>query len=243
MLSAENPLPIGRVSEGDYTRHLLRESLSKRAGAPGKLPTLPGVDSISIATRYLTGGREQFIEMMQMAMLNNDPLACKWWAVYADLAPYPRSIVSFDDVTAAAGVEPAALCGVIVSTAMRFGRDVANMVAALTHPRVLAAQVKSAEDIDGKSPEISFKDRAAFLQAMGSNVVPKGAVIVNVTANANAAAAAGAQASASQPTIPSFADDLDLFNGKRPALPAADPALDVIEATTIPEGVTVSAGD
>jgi len=233
----ENPLPIGRLTEGDYTRQLLRESLTKKPGAPAKLPTLPGVDSISLATRYMVGGRDQFVELMQHAMLNNDPLAVKWWAVYADLAPYPRSIVSFDDVTAAAGVEPAALCGMLVSTAMRLGRDVANMVAALSHPKVLQAQIESATNPDPKHPEIAFKDRIAMLQAAGLNVVPKGAVIVNVNATANATAAAGAQASAGQPTVPSFAEDLNLFSGARPALPTADPQLEPIDAVIVPAGV------
>ena len=229
----ENPLPVAghgaghtsHLSEQDYARMALRES-RMRAGAPTALPTLSGVDSISIATRYLTGGREQFIEIAQLAMLNNEPLACKWWAVYADLAPYPRSLVSFDDVCAAAGVEPAALCGLLVSTAMRMGRDVANMVAALTHPKVVAAQVRSAERIDGPDAEIAYKDRVAFLQGMGFLPVPKSAqIIISAHASSNAQAAA---AVSTEPTVPSFTQDMVLAGAGTTGTPGTPGTPDVV---------------
>lgn len=195
------------------------------------ISTLPGYDSISLATRYMEGGRDQFVLLVQRAMLNNEPLACKWWTGYADLPPYTRQHVSFDDICAATGVEPSALCAVIVSTAMRFGRDVANMVAALTHPKVVAAQATSAERINGDYAEISYRDRLSFLQAMGFAPIPKGGAVINVHASANAQAAAAAS---SEPTVPSFADDLAQLSTPRRALPSPDSALAPIDVTAQP---------
>jgi hypothetical protein len=139
--------------------------------------------------------------------------------------------VSFDDVCCASGVEPAALCGMLVTTAMRFGRTVADMVAAFMHPKVVAAQVASAERIDGDHAEIAYKDRIAFLQGMGSLPIPKGATLnVNLSASAQAAAASSAE-----PTVPSFAADLDTISARVVRqLPEADPALAPIEAVAVP---------
>ncbi len=203
---------------------------------PLTLPTLPGVDSISIATRYLANGRKQFLELMQHAVLNNDPLACKWWFVYMDLTPAARLHVSLDDVTCASGVEAAALCGMLVSTAMRFGRDVAEMVRAMTHPKVVQAQALSAERIDGPFAEVGFKDRIAFLQGMGTLPVPKGATI-NMHMSANAVAAAAAS---NEPTVPSFAQDLGGVPVRRPlALSVADPTLAPLDVSAFADRVLV----
>lgn len=209
-------MPIARLSEADRTRLALRDTqrkLQKGRGAPVALVTLPGVQGLSHATRFLDGGRETFIEFVQLAVLNNDPVACKWWTVYAELPPYPRSIVSFDDVCAASGVKPFDLIPVIVSTAMRLGMDVGNLVAAVMHPKVIAAHVKSASETDGLNPEISFKDRLAFLQARNMAPLPRNTSI-NVHANASANAKAAA-ASASEPSVPSFSNEMNTLTAPR----------------------------
>lgn len=167
--------------------------------------TLSGVQPFSAMTRFVDGGRAKVIETLQTAVLNNDPVACQWWAVYRELPSYPRSIISFDDVCAASGVSPQQLVLVLVSTEMTFGQDVGNYVAAVMHPKVIAKLAESAERIDGDYAEIALKDRHAFLQARGFLAVPKGATI-NVHASASAQAASAA---AQEPSVPSFTDTID----------------------------------
>lgn len=207
--------PIANLSDADRSRLALRETqrkLSKR-DAPLKLTTLPGVQGLSHATRFLDGGRETFIEFVQLAALNNEPIAQKWWAVYAELPPYPRSIVSFDDVCAASGVKPAELVPVIVSTAMRLSMDVGNLVAAVMHPKVVQAHVDSASRIDGEYAEISFKDRLAFLQARSMAPLPRNTTVgIHVNASANAKAAAAATA---EPSVPSFSNEMTSLTAPR----------------------------
>lgn len=212
------PIPIHLLSEGDQARLALREVQRKlqkgiNGGAPIKLATLPGVQGLSHATRFIDGGRDAFIEFVQLAVLNNEPIACRWWAVYAELPPYPRSIVSFDDVCAASGVRPAELVPVIVSTAMTLGMDVGNLVAAVMHPKVVAAHVASAASIDGEHPEISFRDRLAFLQARGQAPLPRNTSI-NIHANASANAKAAA-ASSAEPSVPSFSAEMSSLSAPR----------------------------
>lgn len=163
--------------------------------------------------RFIEGGRERFIEVVQMAMQNGDELATKWFAIYAEMPPYPRSIVSLDDVCAASGVKPYELVPVVVSTAMRLGMDVGNMVAAFMHPQVVAAHVESAARIDGEHADIHYKDRLAFLQARNMAPLPKNTV-VRVNNNVSASAAAAAQASA-DPSVPSFEGEMHTLTGPR----------------------------
>ena len=215
---APPPIPVQLLSEVDRGRLALRDvqrKLSKH-DAPLKLTTLPGVQGLSHATRFIDGGREAFIEFVQLAVLNNEPVACRWWAVYAELPPYPRSIISFDDVCAASGVKPADLVPVVVSTAMTLGMDVGNLVAAVMHPKVMAAHAQSAVDVNGDHPEISWRDRLAFLQARGAAPLPRNTTI-NVHANASANAKAAAAASA-EPTVPSFSAEMSSLAAPRTAV-------------------------
>jgi len=163
--------------------------------------------------------------------------------VYADLTPYQRSIVSFDDVCAASGVKPADLMPVVVSTAMTIGMDVGNLVAAAMHPKVIEAHVKSAARTEGAYADLSQKDRFAFLQARGLAPLPRNTV-VNVHANASASAKAAAAAT-SEPTVPSFTDDMDALRaaraGVQQSLAAGTP--DVIDLFPEPDSTVVVGGE
>lgn len=208
---------------------------------PKDLPTIPGVQSLAIATRYIDGGRQRFIEFLQMGMLNQLPNCVKWWAVYADLLSSERSRVSYDDVCAAAGVRPSELMAEIVSTAMEYGTDVGNLVAAALHPAIVHQAGKSAKRIGGEFAEIAMKDRHALLQARGFLPVPKGASIhVHANASANAQAAAAAQA---DPSVPSFSDSMTALTAPRQAvqrqLVEANQELAPLDAQEIPEGMLV----
>ena len=216
---------------------MLRLKLRERWGhhlGNKTLPTIAGVHALASATRYMEGGRERFIELMQLAVLNHHEDAEKWYAVYADLLLSERVIVSWDDVCAAAGVTAKSIISIIVTTAMEFGQDAGNLVAAVTHPEVVRQAAKSAKRIGGQFAEISYKDRQALFQHHGFIPMPKGTT-VNVHANASASAKAAAVAAA-DPSMPSFAATMASLEEPRKtiqtqlALPAvvADPETDLV---------------
>lgn len=207
------------------------------------LPTLPGFDSISLACRYLPSdgdltGRDRFVIFVQRAALDGEEAAVKWWLVYADLTVSERQRVSFDDVTVAAGVKPSILMATVVRVAMEHGQEVAELVAASTHPEIVAQTIASAKRIDGDYAEIGYKDRLLLLQHARFAAMPKGMSVhvhANASANANAAAA-----SAVNPSVPSFMDDVDALRATRQhllttgsaqrSIAAADTDLDPIDA-------------
>lgn len=195
-----------KTTDAENARLALREVTRKLdRTAPTTLVTLAGVQPISAMSRFIDGGRERFIELVQVAVLNNEPVAVQWWEVYRELPSYPRSIISFDDVCAASGVSPRDLMLIVISTAMDFGQDVGNLVAAVTHPKVVSKMAESAQRIDGDFADIALKDRHAFLQARGFLPTAKGATI-NVHASASAQAASAA---AQEPSVPSFTETID----------------------------------
>ncbi len=208
------------LTDAERARLALRQVQRKlsKSDAPTRLVTLPGVQPFSAMTRMVDGGRNRIVELIQLAVLNNEATACQWWEVYRELPSYPRSIISFDDVCAASGVQPRQLLMAVVSTAMDFGQDIGNLVAAVTHPKVVARLAESATRIDGEYADLALKDRHAFLQAQGFLPTPKGATI-NVHASASAQAASVA---AQEPTVPSFTETIEA-SSTRVIAPDAEP--------------------
>lgn len=212
-------LPHGQtVVQTDKEKVTAKLKETGRRRGSRDLATIPGVQSLSIATRYLDGGREMFLTLVQAAALEGDQDAEKFLLVYQDLSPYEQKIANFDEITAAAGVRPSKLVAAMTTVAMERGRDVGNLVAAVTHPQVVAAGVHAAKQPDG------IEDRKMLFQHHGFIPIPK-ATTINVTANAQAAAASQAGAA----SLPSFADDLaEIREGRQPAaLPAAQPTEDL----------------
>jgi hypothetical protein len=197
-----------------------------------RLPTLPGVSSLSIATRYLPGGRDRFVEYVQFAALNTHDIAKKWLFVYDDLLLSEQRIVSFDDVCAAAGVKPSELMALVVSTAMEYGIDVGNLVAAAGHPEVVAKSVESASRIAGKGAMIGLRDREMLFQHHNFTPTSRGGPIVNVSQHASANAQAAAVAD-SDPSVPSFAATMHRIRGVTPQLGPADESLEPIDMATV----------
>ena len=217
-------VPIPEISNEDKLRVKLelrsrQRGVTKDGTANIVIASLPGTHALSLATRYIDGGREHFIDLVKYAALDNHPDAVAWWVVYADLTESERKIVSFDDVCAAAGVRPSKFVGLIVEVAMEIGRDVGNLVMAMTHPKVVEAAAKSAQRIDGDGADIGFRDRERFMQGQGLYPTPK-AMSINVSANATAAAAAK-----NEPSVPTFSQALTLAESAKAALPAGTTAL------------------
>lgn len=211
-----NPLPF-KLTNADNTRMKLREIHRRLQGVDGggvsanDLPTLPGVQSLSIACRFIEGGRVAFIEFMQMAVLNEIDCAKKWWLVFAELTPAERAVVSLDDVCAASGVRPSELMANIVATAMEYGNDVGNLIHASMHPGIVIQGAKSAKRIGGDHAAIALRDREMMFQHAG--FLPSGKTVapvnVNVnntaTASSNAASMAAARAT---PSLPMFSSTM-----------------------------------
>lgn len=188
----------------------LVKKMEASPNARNKLATLPGIHVLTRTIRYVAGGRKTFLEFVQLAMQEGNAPAQEFWNVFMDLTPNERAKVSLDDVCWASGVQPSDLMGAIVTSAMEFGRDMGNFVAAAMHPQVVRKHIDSAMDIGGMNPEISFKDRQAFLQAQKFLPTPKGSgVVINNATSANSQAAAAASV---DPTVPSFANDMRLVS-------------------------------
>ena len=180
---------------------------------------LPGVHALSMMTRYVIGGRQRILEILSLAVQAADPLAGRWSAVFTDLSPAQQKRISFDDVCAASGVSPADLMGVIVRVGMQAGEDMTSIVESSLRPAVVAQMGKSAMRIEStkrrplsdKELEIAQRDRLKFLENSGFVAIPRNATI-SVHATANAAAASAARA---EPSVPSFARDMQSLEGPK----------------------------
>lgn len=228
-ISTSGHAPFQRDLDTKVRVRLRNKMLAKNGPATLRdLPTLPGVQSLSIATRYLEGGRDRFIEFVQLAHLNAQPAATKWFIVYADLLPSERVRASFDDICAASGVKPSELMAVVTAAAMEMGVDVGNLVAAVTHPQVVAAGARAAIHPAG------IEDRRMMFQHQGFIPIQKGAQI-NIHASANAQAAAAVKSS--NPELPTFESDLTAIQQRsetdqpaRQLAPASPSAADELAA-------------
>lgn len=225
-----------RKRKKDQAAFALREKRDGQAVGLGvSLPSIPGVNSLSIAVRYLPGGKKKFLEFVKIAAQNGDKSALAWWTVYADLTKTQRDRCSYDDVCDAAGVRPGQLLAAMVGHGVEAQRDVGTLVMAAFHPEVVAAAGRSALRIDGEHAQIAADDRRSLLQAQGALPIPKGASIhVHANASANAQAAAAAS---TDPSVPKFADDIAALSRSRATvqkqMESGDPATAVIDAEPV----------
>lgn len=231
------PIPLRKRKKDQAALALRERHDGQHLGERPALAKISGVNALSIAIRYLPGGKARFQEFVKLAAMNGDPIATAWWTVFADLTKTERDRCNYDDVAAAAGVKPSALLAAMVGHGMEASTDVGNLVAAAFHPEVVAASAKSALRINGEHAEIAAEDRRQLLQARGFLPVPKGASInihANASANAQAAAVAG-----SDPSVPKFSNDIAALTAPRAdvqrRLAATDPNEQIIDH--IPESV------
>ncbi len=178
------------------------KELAKQLG----LPTLPGEGSLTLAIRYLEGGRGTFIQYVTLAATDEDIDAKTFLHVYLDLTTYEQKAVSLDDVCAAAGVSPVKLVKAIVGTAFEHGVDLANFIAAVSHPKTVHKTIQFAHQKEG------IRDRELLLQHHGFSPQPKGTTInIGVSSTSTSQATALSQAT----SVPSFAEDMaDLQDSK-----------------------------
>jgi hypothetical protein len=172
--------------------------------------TLPGEGSLALATRYVPGGRDGVLQYVRTASADGDPDATTWLHVWDDLKPWEQNQATFDDICAGAGVSPVKFLKIVVGIAFTLHCDLANMVAAIAHPKIVETAIESAQ----MPGELGFEDRRLLLQHHGFAPVPKAAVI-NITASASAQAAAAA---ATDTSVPSFAADVEEIEAPRAAV-------------------------
>lgn len=166
---------------------------------------------LASSLRGVHEGRDKFLDGVQMAASDCQKPAEVFLALYQGLTEPQQAEVSFDDVCAAGGIVPSDLMARVVKAAMDHSLNVGDMTAAAMHPRIVRQTAKSALRIGGKHAEIAQKDRLVMLQKTRFAPVPRGAsVTVNTQVSANAKAAAAA---ASQPSVPSFFEDVGSLQG------------------------------
>lgn len=188
-------------------RVTLPEKRNREALTNGKTSTLADHQHVMAKTiRFVPGGRKTVIGLIYRAVLNHDPDAKAWWNIYAELLPADQDRVDLDVICEHSGVAPDRLMAVVVSTAMRFGADAADLVAATTQPLLIHQTAKSAMRIGGQYATIAQKDREMLLQH--HKFIPAKGPSIQVTTNAHAQAAATAAAQ-SQPSVPTFSDTIN----------------------------------
>ena len=156
---------------------------------------------MTLATRYVEGGRATVLSYIQLAAMNGNDSALTFWHVYEGLSAYEKGVVSFDDICASANIKPKAILMAVAASGFDAGCDIANLVAAHVHPKVVDASIKAALKTDG------IEDRRMLLQHAGFIPVPKG---TSITVNASSHAVAQAHSAAvSSSSVPSFLDDVN----------------------------------
>jgi hypothetical protein len=180
-----------------------RSRLRKLARAH-HIPTLPVTSTLDMAMRFLIGGREQFIEYVHMASLDqtNDfaEAAGQWWVVWQGMTPMMRMYATLDDICAAAGVSRKHIVQAIVGMAIDLQCEVADLVAAFAHPEIVAKTIEYAKTPAGAEERRMLLSHAGFLpQPKGTNILVSQRVgnLVN-----------GTQPPQLPPDVPSFADDI-----------------------------------
>lgn len=180
--------------------------LTEKARAFG-LTTLPGASSLTLATRMVPGGRATVIGYARLAASEGDVHAQTWLHVYDSLKVWEQKDATLDDICAGAGVSPVKLLKAIVGVAFEANVDVANLVAAQSHPEVVKASVRAAKTAAG------IEDRKLLYQHHGFTPLKQG-VTVNVGVSANATANAASMASADT-SVPGFLQDVEVLQGPK----------------------------
>lgn len=166
------------------------------------IDVLPGEGSLTLATRHMKRGRGGVLGYIQLAASEGNVEAKTWMLCWSELSPYEQRTITLDDICAACGVSAVKLLKAIVGVAYEANIDVANLVAAATHPEVVAASAKHAMKKDG------IEDRKLLFQHHNFIPVPKGTTI-NVHASASAQAASSASNDQSVPDFLVDAEEID----------------------------------
>jgi hypothetical protein len=177
------------------------------------LQTVKGIQPLAEATKYI--GRQKFLEAVYLGALNKDPHALAFWRIWEGITEYEQRKMPFDEVALMAGVHAHELMASAVTAAMVLGAKTSEMVYASMQPKVVRQMMKSAMRIGGKNAQVAMLDRHKALQHGAFLPVPHGQTItVNANSKADAKAAAAAAAN-TDPSVPSFLEDMDDLDGPK----------------------------
>jgi hypothetical protein len=164
-------------------------------------------------------GKKKFLDLIYLAVINQEPAAVAWWKIYEGLPSYEQqfTIVNLDEVSLMAGIRPDDLMKAVVGSAVTFGARTNELVFAVTHPRVIKNMAISAARVSTKLStdvlNIAHKDRVAFLQGTGTLKQRGGPSInINTKAEAQSASAARAVAASTDDSVPSFLADVQALD-------------------------------
>lgn len=212
----------------------LRKKLRERAALLG-LPLVDYVNTLTMAIRYMGGGRTQFLAFLALAVSESDD-AAKFLTCFAELTPAEQDHANIDLVCQAAGASPVRLLQAAVGAAFTTGIETANLMAATAFPQTLQTTI----DMAHRPGEEGFKDREMLMKHHGFLPQPKGTTI-NVSAVSSASAAAAAKA---EPSMPSFLGAADAARAARTDVQRAlitEGPIDVDPLASVRAGVAADA--
>jgi hypothetical protein len=178
-------------------------------------------------------GKESFLQFVLLASINGDESARAWLRSYEVASALGK--LAPDRICILSGVRPDDLLAAVVKAGVTLGARTSQMVYAALKPKIVKKMAQSALRISGKHAEIAQKDRLAILQHDGFLPTPARMVINNNnTANAESKAAAAAAAN-SEPSVPSFLDDIDSTQAARESVQRTLLAVPAREGTLVTE--------
>ena len=204
-----------RTARNARREGLTRSRLRKLAKTHG-IATLPVTSTLDMAMRFLIGGREQFVEYVHMAAMDQDndfsEDAGRWWTVWTSLIPSAQRCATLDDICAAAGVSRKHIVQAIVGMAVDLNCEVADLLASFAHPEIVAKTIELAKLESGAAERKMLLDHAGFLpQPKGTNIL----VSQRVGQLSN-----GMAPPQLPPEVPSFAEDIKRLAGSNETVQA-----------------------
>ncbi len=171
-------------------------------------------NTLMLAIRKMPGGRENFIEYVRLAAMDSDEDAKKFLLCFDDLSPTHQKTCSFDDVCYASGVKIVDMLKMVTAIAFSVNVDIANFVAAMSHPDVVKASVSAAKRRGGYRDREMLMSHHGFLPKRGGTSIQVNASSRS-DASAEAASQAAAAAAAEQSSLPKFRDEMDALDTVR----------------------------
>jgi hypothetical protein len=158
------------------------------------LPQISGI------LRFARGGLATVLTWLRSS---TDPDARTFVRKYDEIKPRDRRYVRWEEIAFAAGMDAFRLLEVAVSTLVRNGETVGQIISATSHPMIVRKSVEMALTDGG------FKDRHSLLSARGFLPMPRYNTILNRIDVTNV----NQQTNGEKTELPSMEDDLHDIHG------------------------------
>lgn len=155
-----DPVALDRTK----TQHLIRDKTKsltlEKTPASVILP-------MSRITKHLPGGKETFIEYIRL-LDSPDPRYHVLLEKWDESSPKEKDRLSLDGLARMADISPGELLGKVAQIAYEHNTDLANFLASVHQPDIVAHTIERAMTDDG------FRDRELILKAVGFAPTPQG---------------------------------------------------------------------